>query len=359
MPSLDDVQTLEFALGVILLLGVILYAVLGGADFGGGVWDLLARGPRANQQREVIAHAIGPIWEANHVWLIFVIVIVFTVFPPVYAALSVALFIPLTLALVGIVFRGVAFVFRTPARSVAVIGGVWDRVFAIASVVTPVFFGMAAGAVAWGQIRLADGVVQSNQWTTWLAPFPLVIGLLALVTCSFLAAVYLTVETEGELQDDFRRRALGAGVAFAILAAIALPLARRDAPEIWEGLTGTRAIIVVPVGVFLAVVTGWAVYSRRFLLARYTAVAEVILLLVGWALAQYPYLVAPDLTFENSAATPAMLRAALATYGLGAIILIPSLWLLFKVFKADLPGAVEVAPRSSGDGIAPDRDASG
>ena len=114
MPSLDDAQTLEFALGFILLLGVILYAVLGGADFGGGVWDLLARGPRANQQREVIAHAIGPIWEANHVWLIFVIVIVFTVFPPVYAALSVALFVPLTLALVGIVFRGVAFVFRTP-----------------------------------------------------------------------------------------------------------------------------------------------------------------------------------------------------------------------------------------------------
>ena len=179
MPSPDDVQTLEFALGFILLLGVILYAVLGGADFGGGVWDLLARGPRANQQREVIAHAIGPIWEANHVWLIFVIVIVFTVFPPVYAALSVALFVPLTLALVGIVFRGVAFVFRTPARSVAVIGGIWDRVFAIASVVTPVFFGMAAGAVASGQIQVIDGDVQGGPWTAWLAPFPLVIGLLA------------------------------------------------------------------------------------------------------------------------------------------------------------------------------------
>jgi cytochrome bd ubiquinol oxidase subunit II len=359
MPSPEDVQTLEFALGFILLLGVILYAVLGGADFGGGIWDLLARGPRAKQQRDVIAHAIGPIWEANHVWLIFVIVIVFTVFPPVYAVLSVALFVPLTLALVGIVFRGVAFVFRTPARSVAVIGGVWDRVFAIASVVTPVFFGMAAGTVASGRIRVVDGAVQSDPWSTWLAPFPLVTGLLALTTCAFLAAVYLTVETTGELQEDFRRRALGAGAAFAILAAIALPLARRDAPQIWQGLTGTRAIIVVPIGILLALVTGWAVYNRRFLLARYTAVAEVILLLVGWALAQYPFLVAPDLTFENSAATPAMLRAALITYGLGAVILVPSLWLLFRVFKADLPGAVEVATPGAGGEVGPDRNATG
>jgi cytochrome d ubiquinol oxidase subunit II len=156
------------------------------------------------------------------------------------------------------------------------------------------------------------------------------------------------VETTGELQEDVRQRALGVGAVFAILAAIALPLARRDAPQIWDGLTGTRAIIVVPIGILLAVTTGWAVYSRRFLLARYTAVAEVILLLVGWALAQYPYLVAPDLTFENSAATPAMLRAALITYGIGAVILVPSLWLLFRVFKADLPGAVEVAPASGG-----------
>lgn len=344
MPAPDGVQTLEFALGFILLVGVILYAVLGGADFGGGVWDLLARGPRANQQREAIAHAIGPIWEANHVWLIFVIVIVFTVFPPVYAALSIALFVPLTLALVGIVFRGVAFVFRTPARSVAVVGGVWDRVFAVASVVTPVFFGMAAGAVASGQIRVVDGVVQTDPWTSWVAPFPLVIGLLALATCAFLAAVYLTVETDGELQEDFRRRALGAGAAFAVLAAIALPLAQQDAPHIWQGLTGTRAIIVAPIGILLAVVTGWAVFNRRYLLGRSSAVAEVILLLVGWALAQYPYLVAPDLTFENAAASPAMLRAALITYGIGAVILAPSLWLLFRVFKVNLPGAAEVAP---------------
>ncbi len=341
MPWPEPDVALEFACGAILLLGVVLYAVLGGADFGGGVWDLLARGPRAEEQREVIAHAIGPIWEANHVWLIFVIVLVFTIFPPVFAALSIALYIPLSLALLGIVFRGAAFIFRTPARGVAYVGGVWDRVFAVASTVTPVFFGMAAGAVASGQIRVEDGVVTSDLWRTWLAPFPFVIGLLALTTCAYLAAVYLTIETTGELQEDFRRRALGTGEVFALLAAIALPLARSDAPQIWHGLTGRPAIVIVPIGIVLALISGWAVYTRRYLLARAAAIAEVALLLVGWALAQFPYLVVPDLTFENAAAAPAMMRAALIVFGLGAIFLLPSLWFLFRVFKADLPGAAE------------------
>ena len=161
------------------------------------------RGSARGRAAQVIAHAIGPIWEANHVWLIFVIVLVFTVFPPVFAALSIALYIPLSLALLGIVFRGAAFVFRTPARNVATGSRVWDRVFAIASTVTPVFFGMCAGAVASGQIRLVSGIPVSDPWRTWLAPFPLVIGLLALATCAYLAAVYLTLETTGELAGGF------------------------------------------------------------------------------------------------------------------------------------------------------------
>lgn len=341
MPWPEPDVALEFACGAILLLGVVLYAVLGGADFGGGIWDLLARGPRADQQRQAIAHAIGPIWEANHVWLIFVIVLVFTIFPPVFAAISIALYIPLSLALLGIVFRGAAFIFRTPARGVAYIGSAWDRVFAIASTVTPVFFGMAAGAVASGNIRVEDGVVTSDLWRTWLAPFPFVIGLLALTTCAYLAAVYLTLETTGELQEDFRKRALGAGVVFALLAAAALPLARSDAPVIWHGLTSGAAVIVVPIGIGLALLSGWAVHARRFLLARTAAIAEVGVLLVGWALAQFPYLVVPDLTFENAASSPAMMRAALVVFGLGALFLLPSLWFLFRVFKADLPGVVE------------------
>lgn len=336
MPQLESASGLAFVNGAILFAGVLLYALLGGADFGGGVWDLLASGPRAAAQRAAIAKAIGPIWEANHVWLIFVLVLVFTVFPPVFAALSIALYIPFSLALLGIVFRGAAFIFRTPARGVAEIG-IWDRVFAIASTVTPVFFGMAAGAVASGQIRIVDGVVVSDLWATWLAPFPLAVGAIALAICAYLAAVYLTLETTGELQEDFRVRALAAGLAFAALAAIALPLARDGAPHIWQGLTA-EAIVIVPVGVGLAALSGWAVYHRAYRLARIAAAAEVAVLLAGWAWAQYPYLIVPDLTFADAASTPAMQRAALIVFGLGALFLIPSLWLLFRVFKSDLPG---------------------
>jgi cytochrome d ubiquinol oxidase subunit II len=347
MPWPEAGSGLAFLNGAILLLGVLLYALLGGADFGGGVWDLLARGPRAGEQRAVIAHAIGPIWEANHVWLIFVIVLVFTVFPPVFAAVSIALYIPLALALLGIVFRGAAFIFRTPARNVAVGAGAWDRVFAVASTVTPVFFGMAAGAVASGQIRIEDGGVVSDLWRTWLAPFPFAVGLLALATCAYLAAVYLTLETTGELQEDFRRRALGAGAAFAVLAAVVLLLSRSGAPWIWHGLTSRVAVFAIPMGIGFAVLSGWAVFRRRYRLARAAAIVEVALLLTGWALAQYPYLVVPDLTFENAAASPAMMRAALVVLGIGALFLLPSLWFLFRVFKAELPGAVDVAPGAS------------
>lgn len=341
MPWPDPGSGLAFANGGILFAGVLLYALLGGADFGGGIWDLLANGPRSNEQRETIARAIGPIWEANHVWLIFVIVLVFTVFPPVFAALSVALYIPFSLALLGIVFRGAAFIFSTPARGVSASTGVWDRVFAVASTVTPVFFGMAAGAVASGQIRIVDGEVVSDLWSPWLAPFPIAVGLIALSVCAYLAAVYLTLETEGELQEDFRGRALAAGLVFAALAAIALPLAQEGAPHIWRGLTA-EASVVLPLGLGLALLSGWAVYARRFRLARLTAAGEVALLLAGWAWAQYPYLIVPDLTFQEAAATPAMQRAALIVFAVGALFLIPSLWFLYRVFKTDLPGAVEV-----------------
>lgn len=162
MPLRDVTIDLAFVHGSILLLGVILYAVLGGADFGGGIWDLVARGPRRRDQRLAIARAIGPIWEANHVWLIFVIVLTFTIFPPVFAAISTALYIPLSLVLVGITLRGGAFVFRAYAHDVATAQERWGRVFAAASAITPVLLGMCAGAVASGDIRIENGEVTSD-----------------------------------------------------------------------------------------------------------------------------------------------------------------------------------------------------
>jgi cytochrome d ubiquinol oxidase subunit II len=345
----DVVIDLPFALGAVLLVGVLIYAVTGGADFGGGIWDLLASGKRAREQRLEIAQAIGPIWEANHVWLIFVIVLTFTCFPPVFAAISVALYVPLSLILVGIALRGAAFVFRAYAHDVVSAQRNWGAVFAISSVATPILFGMCAGAVASGDIRVIDGEVTSSFWTPWLGPFPIVIGLLAFVSCAYLAAVYLCMDTTGALQEDFRKRALGAGVAFAALGTVALPIAWKDAPVIWDGMWEREVWTLIPAAVILGLATMGAVWTRRFRLARITAVLEVAVLLAGWALAQYPYLVVPDLTYTNSPASDAMLKAALVTYGIGALFLVPSLVLLFTLFKGKNPAMTGEFGASTGE----------
>lgn len=349
MPWDDVVFDLTFVHGIILLAGVVLYAVLGGADFGGGIWDLFATGPRAEDQRKEIARAIGPIWEANHVWLIFVIVLTFSIYPPVFSTISTALYIPLSLILVGITMRGGAFVFRAYASDVAPARAVLSRVFAVASVITPLVLGMCAGAVASGDIRLIDGDVVSGLWSTWLGPFPIVIGLLALTVCAYLAAVYLCVETTGALREDFRKRALIAGAVFTALSVVALPLTRSQAPVIWEGMIEREIVTVVPLAIVAAATSGLAVLRRRFRLARIAAIAWVVLIIAGWALAQYPYLIVPDLTVTNAAASHAMLVVALWTYVVGAIVLIPALWLLFALFKGKNPATTGAYGASTGE----------
>lgn len=347
MHTPNDLSFVEYATGGLLLAGVLLYAVLAGADFGGGVWDFFARGPRQDDQRKAIARAIGPVWEANHVWLIFVIVLVFTCFPPVFSTLATALYIPFTLALLGIVFRGAAFIFRAHAHGLVLAEQAWGRVFAIASVITPVIFGMCAGAVATGDIQLVNGKVANSLWAPWLKPFPILLGLIALTICAYLAAVYLTLETTGALQDDFRVRALWVGRLFIILALVALPISQSEAPHLWSRFTSGWGWLVIALSVGLGALSGWAVWARQFRIARMTAAAEVAVLFVGWALAQYPYLVVGAITVKDAEASPAMLKSALIFYAIGAVFLIPSLALLFAVFKGLNPA--EPAPSASSD----------
>src|SRR5205823_5563773 len=197
------------AVAAVMLVSLIAYCVLAGADFGGGVWDLLATGPRAERQRRLADDAIAPVWEANHVWLILIVVLLFTGFPPAFAAASIALHVPLTLMLLGIVLRGSAWAFRRYGRRALTR---WSRVFAISSAVTPVFLGMCLGAVTGSGIRLVGGVPEEGFFRSWLAPFPFAVGLLALALFAFLAAVYLALEApEGPLREDFRLRAILSG----------------------------------------------------------------------------------------------------------------------------------------------------
>jgi cytochrome d ubiquinol oxidase subunit II len=329
----------ELLLGVAVVAALVLYFLFGGADFGGGVWDLGASGPRRDEQRALIERAIGPIWEANHVWLILVVVVTFTAFPSAFAAVSIAFHVPLTLFLVGIVFRGSSFAFRSFDA-----GGArrrWGLGFSVASVVAPVLLGMVVGAAASGRVEIrADAAgggveVAGGSFAPWLAPFPIATGLLALALCAYLAATYLTNEaTTAALADDFRKRALLSGVVAAALAVVTLLLAFGGAPRIAEALTGRPwAWMVEAAAAGAGVLALVALARRRYRAARVLVPAQVALVLIGWAAAQYPYLLVDDLTLTGAAADPRTLRLLVWILVGGIPVLAPSLWLLFRVFK--------------------------
>jgi cytochrome d ubiquinol oxidase subunit II len=302
----------------IIVLALNAYVLTGGADYGGGLWDLLASGDRRRQQRELIAESIAPIWEANHVWLIVVVVMLFTAFPAAFGTLGTVLHVPLTLLLIGIVLRGSAFVFRSYGPANGVESSRWGRAFAIASVVSPLLLGTVIGAVATGDVgrastRIGGASFASVFLAPWLAPFPIAVGLFALALFAFLAAVYLTVDARSpELRDDFRRRALSAAVAVFVLAGVALVLSR-DA----------------------AVTALMCLWRRAFRAARMAAAAQVSLILWGWALAQFPFVIPDTLPIRQAAAPRVTLELLVIGLAIGAIVLLPSLRYLFRTFKSE------------------------
>lgn len=321
----------------VILLALIIYAILGGADFGGGVWDLLARGPRAKLQRNLIAEAIAPVWEANHVWLIVVIVLLFTCFPLAFAVISISLHVPLALMLLGIVARASAFVFRHYDVAADPVQRRWGQIFAWSSVITPVFLGIVIGAITLGAIRVEDEVVTTGYFAPWVRPFPILVGFFALMLFAFLAAVYLIKETrDAELQEDFRAKALAAQgwvVALAVLAAVA---ARFEAPIFHERfLSQWWNWALFAVGAGIACWVSVLLVRRRMTWVRVVAAAEVAVVLVGWGISQAPYLVVPDVTIEGAAAPPQTHVITLSILGGGAFILIPSLVWLYRVFKRE------------------------
>jgi cytochrome d ubiquinol oxidase subunit II len=335
------------------LLGVVAYALLGGADFGGGIWDLFASGPRKREQRLAIQRAMGPVWEANHVWLILVVVVLFTCFPRGYTALGIALFLPFHLALLGIMLRGAAFIFRSyQVRQAAAAAetSTWGVVFGVASLMSPVLLGAAFGVLTEGAIRIEpDGTIPAVAPGVWLSLYCLANGLLALCTCGYLAAVYLTNETTGPLREDFRRRAILAGTATAALAGLVLLIARRDAPWFFDRLLSVKSLPILAAGLFCFAGSAWAVFSRRYALSRVFSIAEIGLLVLGWGLAQHPYLIYPDVTFADAAAPLATVQFMVASLPVGAALILPSLWLLLHVFKGHAAPPVRDSATTSAD----------
>lgn len=322
------------ALGGAMLAALVLYALLGGADFGGGIWDLLAGGPRRREQRALVERAIGPIWEANHVWFVLVVVLLFTGFPAAFAAVCIALFAPLTLLLIGIVLRGAAFTFRAYDAPDHRVQRRWGLVFSASSVVAPLLLGVVVGAIASG--RASPAAAAGGPRLAWLTPFTGAVGLFAAALFAFLAAVYLAVEAEGALREDFRARALWAGLAvFACALAVGL-LSWREAPAVFAGLTRRRFTLPLHLATAAAAVCAlWALARRRYGVARVAAVAQLALIVLGWGASQYPYVLAPDLTLEAAAAPRATLVGVLWALGAGAVFLFPALAVLFRVFKGE------------------------
>jgi cytochrome d ubiquinol oxidase subunit II len=314
-------MTLVLGAALVTMGAIALYAVFGGADFGGGVWDLLASGPRRQAQRDAITHAIGPVWEANHVWLIFAWVTMFTCFPFAYADIATNLNAPFTLALLGIVLRGAAFIFRNFTSDVAPVARTWTMIFGAASIIAPFFLGDVVGAVATGRYE-------------WTSPFALSIGLFALALFAQIAAVFMIREVpEGELRDDFRRRAVRATLALWIAGLLPALVARSAEPAYFQALLAPSAIVAILVAMLLGVAVMVLVATHRDTVARVAVGVEALAVLAGWFGAQAPNLVPHRWTYESAAAHPAMLQAFLVAAAGGAIFLIPSLLLLFAVFK--------------------------
>ena len=336
------------------LVGMIAYALFGGADFGGGVWDLLASGPRKQEQRLAIQQAMGPVWEANHVWLILVIVTLFTCFPQGYSALGIALFLPFHLALLGIMLRGAAFIFRSyQSRQHESHDrvNIWGLVFGVASLITPFLLGAAFGVVTEGAIRVSPaGVVSLTTPYVWLSLYCLANGCLAVCTCGYLAAVYLMRETIGPLREDFRQRAILAGTATAAMAFAVMALAWSEANWFFERLFSPRSLVAVTLGLVCFAGSAWAVFTRRDSFARVFAAGQIALIILGWGLAQHPYLIFPDLPFPAVAAPTATLRFFVLSLPVGAALILPSLYLLMHVFKANRQPPPATLARSASKG---------
>jgi cytochrome bd ubiquinol oxidase subunit II len=325
-----------FLVAGVLLISLTIYVLTGGADYGGGVWDLLASGPRKFDQRQFIAHAIGPIWEADHVWLILIIVIMFAGFPAAFSMIMTDLNIPLTLMLVGIVLRGAAFSFRSYGSSDALADRRWSRMFGRASLVTPFLLGTAIGAIASG--RVPESPHQLSDFVRpWATPFCASVGVFAVAMFAYLSAAYAAYECEEPaLREDFRSHAIAGAISTGVMAGVVLLLSADGAPIIWRGLTNrVWSWPLFWITAILALAALYALWRRKYRLARFCAAGEVALILWGWAFAQFPYVVVPNLTIYNSSSSPATLYMLSGALMAGSLVLLPSYKYLLEMFKSN------------------------
>jgi cytochrome bd ubiquinol oxidase subunit II len=326
------------AAAAILWVGATFYALFGGADFGGGLWDLIAGGAeRGRRPRALIQRSLTPVWEANHVWLIFILVVLWTAFPPAFSAVMTTLYVPLALAAVGIVLRGSGFAFR---KSIESLSGqrAAGAAFALSSVLTPFFMGTVVGAIAAGNVPAAgDG----DAFSSWLEPLPLLVGAMFVASSAYLAAVFLVGDArragEAELEAYFVRRALAAAAVAGAAAVLGLVELHSEARYVFDRLLDQGLPLVVlsglcGVGLLVVLLRG----GRRPL--RPLAAGAVVAVIWGWGVAQFPYLLPTSLKIAAAAAPDPTLDVIFVVFGAAAVLVLPALGLLYVLSQRELLG---------------------
>ena len=324
-------MTLAAVVAAAMFIGVIAYALLAGADFGSGFYDLTAGGGvRGGELRTLVDHSIGPVWEANHVWLIYVLVMWWTGFPAAFTAATTTLFVPLMLALAGIVLRGASFAFRKYAETFTQ-ARLFGAIFAGSSLIAPFFLGAVAGAIASGRVP-AHGY--GEPIASWVNPTSLVGGVLAVTTCIFLAGVFLTADAERfgvhDLAERLRTRTLKVGVVAGLIVFAGLYPILHDAPTLFSGLLHPGLPLMVAAALAGAV-SLTLVYRRNYSAARISAAAAVAAVVAGWGAGQYPWMLVDQLTIAQAAGADATLRGLLIVVGLAAVIVLPALGYLLRL----------------------------
>jgi cytochrome bd ubiquinol oxidase subunit II len=317
----------------LLIAGITAYAVLGGADFGAGFWDLTAGGAeRGGRVRGMVQRSMGPVWEANHVWLVFVLVVMWTCFPVAFGSIMSTLYVPLLIAVAGIIFRGTAFALRGEAATIGE-ARVLGALFATSSVLVPFCLGACLGAIGSGRVPVGNAA--GDPISSWLNPTGILVGALAVITGAYLAAVYTAGDSVRaglpDMTRAFRARALIAGVVAGVVAIGGLIVLRDDARTLFDGLTSGGGLAFVVASAVAGAVTLALVWTERYEVARVTAAAAVACVTIGWVFAQSPYLLPEHLTLDEAAAGDATLVAMLIGVAVGMLVLLPSLYLLYSL----------------------------
>ena len=333
---------------VFVLAGLVFYVVLAGADFGAGLWTLLA-GPGRDAARDHAEHTMGPVWEANHVWLIFVLVVCWTAYPVAFGSITSTLSVPLFIAAIGIILRGGAYALRSGTRTAREQRTV-ETVLSVSSILTPFALGLIVGAIAGGRVPVGNAA--GDLVTSWLNPLSIAVGLISVAFSAYLAAVFLSGDAvrrgEAGLAERFRARALASGAVAGAAAVAGLVALRSDAHGLYHELVFGRGLPALVVSVVAGLATLGLVRRRRYEPARYTAALAVAAVIAGWALAQEPYLL-KGLTISQAAAPRDTMIALIVAVIAGGIILFPALAVLFRLTlaghlspgagAADAPGA--------------------